>query len=649
MVDPNIVGISPSGIADLTSSLQRRVRNAQHLVTAYRAQFSSAGVPTGNVDAAYRALGWGEDQMPMLRRRLELAQNIDDGVGNPFTRLGLPKDMVSSGAGNLTFVDGGAATRAGASDGAKLKNALGKGPLTPELGDVRPLLQQVHANSGDPAYCDALIKQLGPGSIARLSRLGMVLEGHGDKKGADFVRSSAGAALATASSRIPDVDSWLDKVTMPPLGRPQNSFIAPLLKYGNFDASFLERVGVRELAAAVEGPEPKRSKAIWAAIGKDPKAASLLYNLDLPQIMQYTDEGRGSFPHSGEEMSAFANVTRSATLDARRYYPDMADGNIEGIIQYFKDHPKYHTADPIRDAHAEILKDRWGDLVYSFSSPFVRATESASGDNPLRPGVEVPPAAWKNFVTDTMRHGPAAAEILKKSDEWASRMRQSIAGKRWPANHADKTPDGQMPNYWDNIVLGQVKSLIKGSGVEALKQLRAADEEKAKRWVSAGEAVLGEAVKNKADAQQYFKDLGTALAGNVGKKFDTWAKNYVKEHYGDKDVKAVSGLIDQYSSDYRNSWENQARDIWLQRTEHKYKNFDPVKYGGVTYTGDPDPYEKKYHTKITYVDRHGKRQFLGMSAISNDWNKLQAYNEWLKDPAVANSVWQNSSGRGEGE
>lgn len=645
MVDPNIVGISPSGIADLTSSLQRRVSAAQHLLSTYRAQFSSAGVSVGNVDAAYRALGWGEDQLPMLRRRLALAQKIDDGVGNPFTRLGLPKDMVGAGAGNIAFVDEVAAAKAGGSDGASLKKALGKGPLVPELDTVRPLLQQVRQNSGDPAYCDALIKQLGSESIARLSRIGVVLESRGDKNGADFVRSAAGAALATASSRIPNVDAWLDRAAIPTTGRPPNSFIAPLLKYGNFDASFLERVGVRELTFAVNGPEPSRSEAIWAAIAKDPKAASLLYDLDLPQIMQYTDETRGSFPYARDEMLAFAAVTRSATLDARKYYPDMADGNIEGIIQYFKDHPEYHTADPIRDAHADVIKDRWEDLVYSFSSPFVKATESVAGDNPTRTGVEVPPAAWKNFVTDTMRHGPAAAELLKRTDEWASQMRQSIAGKRWPLNHTDKTPDGQMPNYWDNVVLGQVKSLIKGSGVEALKQLRAADEAKAKRWVGTGEVILAEAVKNKADGVQYFKDLGTALAG---KRFDVWAKNYVKEHYGDKDVKAVAGLIDQYSSDYRSDWEHQARDIWQQRTEHNYDNFDSVKYGGVTYTGDPAPYEKKYHTKITYVDSHGRRRLLGVSAISKNWSRLQAYNDWLKDPAVANSVWQNTGGNGGG-
>jgi hypothetical protein len=288
-------------------------------------------------------------------------------------------------------------------------------------------------------------------------------------------------------------------------------------------------------------------------------------------------------------------------------------------------------------------------LVYSFSSPFAKATESAAGDDPMRPGVEVSPKAWKNFVTDTMRHGPAAAEFLKKTDEWAADMRRGIAGKRWPVDHADKTPDGQMPNYWDNIVLGQVKTLIKGSGVDALRQLRQADDKKAKQWVGAGEAVLGEAFKNKADATQYFKDLGTALVGNVKKDFDKWAENYVKAHFGDKDVKDVSSLMDQYSSDYRSDWERQARAIWSERADHGYTNYDPVKYGGDEFTGDPDRYEKKYHTKITYIDTHGHRQLMEVSKISQDWSRLQAYNEWLKDPAVANSVWQNSSGRGEGE
>jgi hypothetical protein len=235
---------------------------------------------------------------------------------------------------------------------------------------------------------------------------------------------------------------------------------------------------------------------------------------------------------------------------------------------------------------------------------------------------------------------------LRKTDEWASEVRDGIADKRWPVDHANKTPDGQMPNYWDNIVLGQVKFLIKGSGVDALEQLRAKDEQKAKRWVGAGEFALSEVVKNKADAAQYFKDLGTALAGNVGKKFDAWAKDYVKDHYGDKDVKAVSGLLDQHSSDYRIRWEREARAIWNQRSKHNYKNYDKVKYDGITHTGDPDFYEEKYHTKITYIDSRGRRHLLGASEISKDWSKLQAYNDWLQDPAVANSIWQASSGQG---
>lgn len=649
MVDPNIVGISPSGVGVLASSLKRKISDAERLITAYRSQFVSAGVPTGNLDSAYRVLGWGDDQLPMLRRRVELAQHVDDGVGNPFIGLGLPRDMVSSGAGNIAFVDQAAAAQAGARDGGALKKVLGKGPLTPELDDVRVLLQQVDANSGDPAYCDQLIKQLGPEAFARLSHLGIGLDYHGDKEGVDLVRRSAGTALATASPRMQNVDAWLNKVSMPTASQQANDLIAPLLKYGNFDASFLERIGVRELAFAVNGPETKRSVAIWKAIAKDPRAASLLYNLDLTQIMQYTNEDRGNYYGAQQEMAAFANVTRSATIGARKDDPGMADQNIEAIIHYFETHSKYHTADAVRDAHADILKDRWDDLVYSFSSPFTKATESAAGDNPMRPGVEVSPKAWKNFVTDTMRHGPAAAELLKKTDEWAADMRQGIAGKRWPVDHADKTPDGQMPNYWDNIVLGQVKTLIKGSGVDALRQLRQADDKKAKQWVGAGEAVLGEAFKNKADATQYFKDLGTALAGNVKKDFDKWAENYVKAHFGDKDVKDVSSLMDQYSSDYRSDWERQARAIWSERGDHGYTNYDPVKYGGAEFTGDPDQYEKKYHTKITYIDARGHRQLMEVSKISQDWSRLQAYNEWLKDPAVANSIWQNSSGRGEGE
>ena len=166
-MDPNMVGVSPNGLAGMTRGLESNLRDAVQAANNLRSAFAQAQVPTDTIDAIYRTLGIAQDELPMLKRRHSLALKIDDKGKNPFDGTGkLPKGMVAQGAGRITFTTDEQAAQAGKADARAIKSALDHSRSPAE---VRSLLQKLKANSGDSVYADALIGILGPKGVAEVS------------------------------------------------------------------------------------------------------------------------------------------------------------------------------------------------------------------------------------------------------------------------------------------------------------------------------------------------------------------------------------------------------------------------------------------------------------------------------------------------
>jgi len=606
-------------------------------------------VPTDTIDAIYRTLGIAQDELPMLKRRHSLALKIDDKGKNPFDGTGkLPKGMVTQGAGRITFATDEQAAGAGKADARAIKSALdhSRSPV-----EVRSILQKLKANSGDSVYADALIGILGPKGVAQISDWAQGAELNHQGKDAKLAYSGVGGALALASHNIADPSKWLDGLerplnsTLDSRGYPTKA-VAPFLAYGDFDPSFLEQVGKRELGSATTVPDPERSRQIWAALAKSPRAASLLFQLDMPSVADYTNEKRPLAAGESKTIGEFSKVARAATIGVRKFDSHEADASVEALMNYYNTHPNYHTYDQMRNGYADLAIELWNDILYSISTPAGKLTK---GGDPTRVGVELPPTAWKGFLTDVMRHTPAAAELLNKERSWANSEDQNIYEKIM------HTQDGAKPDIWERAVIARMNALFTASGAEALAQLKQKDDKRADDWLKKVTLAFAEVKKNNVDIGGYFKDGVNALKIREGAKLQSklqeHAKALMKQYFGDPDVKGVSGVL--HDADYRERWEQHASNAWEAAQRANKGNLPEVDYGGHTWTGDPSHYEKKYNTKFTYVGSDNKVHILSGDQLGkgskdhgylDGWQQLRAYNEWLKDPAVARMIAKGSAG-----
>jgi hypothetical protein len=640
-VDPNMVGISPSGIADMTRSLERNLNDAVHATSSLRAAFAEAQVPTDTIDSIYRTLGIVQDELPMLKRRHSLALAIDSNGDRPFDGTGkLPKGMVVQGAGRMTFTSDAQAAQAGKADAKALAEALGRG----RPDDVRPLLQRLKANSGDSVYADALVDVLGPEGVARVSDWGQGAERNGQDKDAKLAYSGMGNALAMASHQIADPGKWLDGAVLPnaSTGYPTKA-VAPLLAYGDYDPGFLERVGKRELGAAVMVHDPERSKQIWDALARNPRAASLLYQLDMPEIAGYTGEKRPLVHGESKTIAEFAKVARAATMGVRRLDPHEADASVRALIDYYRTNPNFHTYDQMRNVYADLTKERWADIVYSVSTPVDLLTKN--GDDPTRVGVEFRPAAWANFLTDTMRHAPAAAEVLNQERAWANSTDEKIYEKIM------HTPDGAAPDKWERTAIAEMNALFTASASDALAQLKQKDQQRADGWLKNVTLAFSEVKKNNVDIGGYFKDGANLLKAREAEKLQEYAKSLMTKYFGDSDTQGVDKAIG--SIDYRNRWQQHAQSVWEAAVRSNSGHLPSVDYDGRPWTGDPSYYEHKYNTKFTYIGSDKKTHILDANQLGkgtdernhlDGWQQLHAYNEWLKDPAVVRMIAKGAAG-----
>lgn len=644
-MDPNLVGISPNALADMTSGFDRNLKDAIHLATSLRSAFAQAGVPTDTIDSIYRTLGIAQDELPMLRRRHALALKIDDDNGKPFRgNPKLPKGMVVQGAGAMTFTSDEQAAAAGKSDAKALKSAFDQARPP---ADIRPLLQRLKANAGDSVYADALVALLGPQGVAQVSAWGLGAKQNDQPGDAKLAFSGMGGVLAAASHHLPDPGRWLGKLMLPPggpdtpRGYPTKA-VAPLLQYGDFDPMFLEQVGKRELGLAPQVYDPERSKQIWDALAKSPRAAALLYQLDMPDVAGYTNEKRPLVHGEGKTLAEFAKVARAATMGVRKIDPHEADASVTALINYYKSHPEFHTYDRLRNVYADLTVERWNDLIYSISTP---ANKLTAGDDPTRVGVEIPPNGWKNFLTDVMRHTPAASEVLNKERTWANNSDQSIYKKIM------HTPDGAAPDKWERIAIAEMNALFTASGAEALAQLKQKDQQLADSWLKNVTLAFSEVKKNNVDIAAYFKDGANLLKAQEAANLQEYAKSLMKKYFGDPDVAGVGNVT--AGDDYRGRWQHHAANAWEAVLAENGGRLPSVEYGGHSWTGDPTYYEKKYNTKFTYIDSDKNVHLLDPEQIGNGtnehnyldgWQQLKAYNEWLKDPAVARMLAKGSGG-----
>jgi hypothetical protein len=392
--DPNFAAIDPAAMADLVAKLDGAARTIDEQAPGLKGRFESHGVATGNVTTIMQVASWVHDQLPMLRRRQSLAQAMVDGgfawgAGSTWT-------FVDTGDNLGAFRTPEEARRAAGELAARVKGD----PTGHDLPDE--VFEQLLRYGSDPDFATEFYAQIGPEGISKLY-VGAHRDRHlGD--GPDPRKAMAvGISMATASHRLDFDDAWIDRVGRRTTTTPQ-LYVAPFLRYGNWDKDFLKRIGTRELKGPAIPLDPERAALIWDGIARNPLAAAEFYDENFELIQKksaYDGLLRGDAAQGNR--TAWANMIRSATVDARDVYArlrlddphawprNLAEDNTARLIRYVKDHKDEHVFGELQAAYGEVVKEYWDDLAYSVTSPVPQVGDH---DNPGRDGIELPRDAW---------------------------------------------------------------------------------------------------------------------------------------------------------------------------------------------------------------------------------------------------------------
>jgi hypothetical protein len=605
--DPNFAAIDPAAMADLVTKLEAAARTIDEQAPGLKGRFESQGVATGNVTTIMQVASWVRDQLPMLRRRQSLAQAMVDGgfaygAGSTWT-------FVDTGDNLGAFRTSEEARRAAGELAAKVKGD----PTGHDLPDE--VFEQLLRDGGDPDFATEFYSQIGPEGISKLY-VGAHRDRHlGD--GPDPRKAMAvGISLATASHRLNFDDAWIDRVGRRTTTTPQ-IYVAPFLRYGNWDKDFLKRIGNRELKGPAIPFDPERSAMIWDGIARNPLAAAEFYDENFELIQKksaYDGLFRGDAAQGNRD--AWANMIRSATVDARDVYArlrlddpgawprNLAEANTARLIRYVKDHKDEHVFGELQAAYGEVVKEYWDDLAYSVTSPVPQVGDR---DNHGRDGIELPRDAWAAFTREAMRDGQTAANLLTQFKVW---MGERTAEQAAPHTVGRTSTEQGDPFAWQDAAVGRMRQFFQANYGEVYKAL--GDEHK--EWQEGIEKGIETAIGWAFDPKGIVKDASKLVV-----------TEFVKHTFRELSDQELEKLdLSALSSGSR--WQD------LANQHHAERNIPPITVDGITWEGEPRFYQDLYRGRFT----DGNGRILPVEQLSPEG--ARAYNEWLQDPAVVAAV-----------
>lgn len=605
--EPEFAAIDPAAMADLVTKLDGAARTIDERAPGVKSRFEAQGVATGDVTAIMQVASWVHDQLPMLRRRQSLAQAMVDGG---FAYGGGPLwSFVDNGDYLGAFRTPEEARRAAGDLAAKVKDSA--------IGDDLPgdVYEQLLRYAGDPDFVAEFYSQVGPEGVNKL-----YVGAHQDRdlgEGPDERKAMAvGYSLATASHRLNLDDGWLDRLGRDRTNTPQQ-YVAPFLRYGNWDKDFLKRVGNRELKGPAIPYDPERAAMIWDGIARNPVAAAEFYDENFELIQRkgaYDGTLRGDVAEGNR--GAWSDMIRSATVDARDVYArlqlhdpaahsrNLAEDNTARLIKYVEDHKDEHVFGELQAAYGDVLKEYWDDMAYAVTSPVPQV-----GDHDVagRDGVEVPRDAWAAFAQEAMRDGQTAANLLTQFRVWMGERTGEQAAPHTVGRSGTEQGD---PFAWQDASVGRMRQFFQSNYGEVYKALGDEHEE----WQQGVEKGIETAIGWAFDPKGIVKDVGkTVVTEFVKHTF----RSLSDEELEQLDLSALSSS---------SRWQD------LANQHHAERNIPPITVDGLTWEGEPGFYEDLYGGRFT----EGDGRILPLERMSPEG--VRAYNEWLQDPAVVAAV-----------
>jgi hypothetical protein len=582
-----LVGLDPSQFGEMTDSLSSGAKRANELVMGYLAQMAPCGLDTSRMARAAQDLAWALDQLPMLRRRLELAAAMEQQDAT----LG----MQTVGAGSMAYRSAAAADRAGKAAGEKALAALEHEQGEGDLGFIALDLSE---NVGDPDYLAAFFGALGPEGTARLGVMISNIQDPGQQSGWSAL---AGSALAVASYKVPLTPQWLTDASIPPGTGPELDSVAPLLEHGVYSPAWLDVLGEVALqdlqqSARSDLPVPAGLDAVWTALANNPGYAAKFFSAHSSEL---TVDMTNPVLYSADD-AAFAAFVRTATIAPPGANAKPYAVNAESLVHYFGRNPALRTTSSVRQAMALIAMNYSGDLQNS-----VTAAAPGLGESGKVPGwlVTASETDWQNFVTEAMRDKTAAAQLIVFYGQVISREQQR--------------PD---PGPWGNLSIGKMQNFLATSYSAARAPAGSPGSETMSSTVAAAGTAFAVALLAGPEA-----GVAVALEEALQAGSQTAVSALVTSAFGNDPNSSAPAALENLTSD-NVSWENIVRG-WYQRNSGKLS---------VASLGDPEAIIAEYGgAKASFLEDNG---ILPLWKIQENNYKLAAYNAWLQTPAVANAI-----------
>ncbi|WUH94655.1 hypothetical protein OG900_33895 [Streptomyces sp. NBC_00433] len=359
------------------------------------------------------------------------------------------------------------------------------------------------------------------------------------------------------------------------------SLLAPLVNRAVFPADVLTNLGSQALAPG----NTQYSDEVWKALAADPKAATQFVhdNIEyLPEFMKANSEHTGGL--IDPNVKDFAAVLEAGMIGGPGADQKMAADNTTKLVTYYSSHDN-HTHPEMQQVFADVVKYYWPDVQASLTDP-------AFTD--LGPGhVSVPNSAWEGFLHESMQNPTAAAELLGFSKTMANQV-------------ADGDPD--------NPEAQNAAGLIEGTfGFVATKVYQEKKDSSGKDagfWQSTVTSqlntVLGTGVDIAFDPSKVVTTVSKAAIKDVLNLFTTHIVKISPDQMGDPPSTAT--------------W----RDDWSEAAHQSYMKDHSL--------GNPQQYAEIYSGGKPFLSADGHLVDDATAA------QKQAYNAWLKDPAVANAL-----------
>jgi hypothetical protein len=573
-------GINPDRLGDLIRVINTNTGDgaaaAQPHINSWMAHARRLQLDTARLSKMTKHLSWAHDQLPMLRRRHSLAMD-EEKRGK---EIGLGGGMVSAGAGDIgKYKSQSEAQKAAKKDAKAYKDG--------DMG-LDEYMKMLEANQNDPDYCKAAMDELGDTALYRLQD-GPMMYNPGDPEAGTRILATAVATAMRNGTTFKDDQ-----------GNEDLQHLSGLLAYADFPTDVVANLGKQCLAPG----NYMYGERVWEAMGNDPAASTkfLHDNMDrIPAWMKDDSDHHGGLPDF--QAKAFAGVIAAGTLNGMGADENVAADNTKQLIKYYADHDGEHTHSEVQAVFAKDIAHYFPDLRASLTDPGFENMDLGKGH------VTVSSKEWQAFTGEAMQNADAGAKLLVFATQQADAL-SSDNPNNPVATHASGVIEGFFSQEADNVYQQMVHD-----------QKENADEWKSKFQEQAN-TVADTVIDIALDPQGAAKTATVTVVKDV-------IHLTTDAFWPDGDAPKPAP---PESVTWAHDWKTEAGNKYAQ---HGGK-FKPVTTpDGITWTGDAAEYAKEYNCP-EFLNSRGQLEVSG----SADQQAAQraAYNAWLKDPAVGQSI-----------